>query len=189
LPFCLFTRLIYGFRARIVSLRPRAAVLIAAILCSIASFATLAWIVPASNDAGRVAALRNLVIQRGLSELTVGELRSLLEGNRRHDGDQMQRPINYHTRLALGAAPIVLTGWAFLLLGRLSDRGRWLLGIVAIASCVAYVLLMVTGRVASSVHRERGSVNGCDTPYRFPRILSRLIGPAPAAAKYSQRKQ
>jgi lipopolysaccharide export LptBFGC system permease protein LptF len=34
------------------------------------------------------------------------------------------------------------------LIGRLSTRGRWLLGVLAIASCVAYWLLMDAGRVA-----------------------------------------
>ena len=42
----------------------------------------------------------------------------------------------------------MLTAWAFLLIGRLPARGRWLVGIVAIASCVAYSSLMSAGRVA-----------------------------------------
>jgi hypothetical protein len=149
LPFCLFIGLIYGFRARLVSLRPRAAVLIAAILCSIASFATQEWIVPASNHASRAAAVKALAAQRGLPEMTAGELRSRLQDNRQWDRDVMQTPIYYHTRWALAAAPIVLTGWAFLLLGRLPDRGRWLLGMVAIASCVAYGSLVSAGRMAT----------------------------------------
>jgi lipopolysaccharide export LptBFGC system permease protein LptF len=56
----------------------------------------------------------------------------------------------YYSRWALSATPIVLSAWAFLLLGRLPSAGRWLPGIVAIASCVAYALLMDTGRLAVS---------------------------------------
>jgi uncharacterized membrane protein YhdT len=120
LPFCLFIGLIYAFRARMVSLRPHAAVLIAAVLCSIVSFATLTWVVPASNNASRVTALMDVGIQRGLP---VEEVQSLIEGNRRFDREQKQRPINYHTRWALAAAPVVLAMWAFLVVARLPNTG------------------------------------------------------------------
>ena len=60
----------------------------------------------------------------------------------------LRMAMTYHSRGALAAAPIVLTAWAFLLIGRLPPRGRWLLGIVAVASCVAYFALMDSGRVA-----------------------------------------
>jgi hypothetical protein len=141
LPLGLFIGLIYGFRARLTSLRPRIALIIAAILCSIASFAALAWIVPISNQAFRVAALSDPFIPKGLPELTLGELRSRIDDNRR-------AATTYHSRWALSATPIVLTAWAFLLIGRLPRDGRWLPGIVAIATCVAYALLMDTGRRA-----------------------------------------
>src|SRR5262245_32725953 len=59
LPVGLFVGLLYGFGARAVSMRPRAAVLCVAVLCSIASFVALAWIVPTSNQAYRVAAWQN----------------------------------------------------------------------------------------------------------------------------------
>ena len=144
LPFCLFLGLIYGFRARMVSMWPQAAGLIAAILLSIVSFATLTWVVPASSHASRAAALRDLGIQRGLP---VEEVRGLIERNRQFDRDIMQRPFNYHTRWALAAAPIVLSMWAFLVVARLPNS-RWVLGIVAAATCVAYVQLMFSGRVA-----------------------------------------
>jgi lipopolysaccharide export LptBFGC system permease protein LptF len=141
LPLGLFIGLIYGFRARVMSLRPRMALMIAAILCSIASFAALAWIVPVSNQAFRVAASSDPFIPKGLPELTLGELRSRI-------ADNQHAASTYHSRWALSATPIVLTAWAFLLIGRLPGGRRWLPGIVAIASCVAYALLMDTGRAA-----------------------------------------
>ena len=144
LPIGLFVGLLYGFKERFTSLRPRTALLIAAILCSIASFAVLAWIVPVSNQAFRVAALSDPFIPKGLPELTLGELRSRI-------GDNRHAAMTYYTRWALSVTPIVLTAWAFLLLRRLPSGGRWLPGIVAIASCVAYALLMDTGRLAVSI--------------------------------------
>jgi hypothetical protein len=53
-PVGLFIGLIYGFRAQMVSVRPRAALVIAAIACSVSSLAVLAWLVPVSNQAFRV---------------------------------------------------------------------------------------------------------------------------------------
>ena len=63
MPFCLFTGLIYGFGRgwSRCGRRPRPIVAIPVLL---ASFATLEWVVPASNQASRVAAARNLRIQR-----------------------------------------------------------------------------------------------------------------------------
>jgi hypothetical protein len=116
-PVGLFIGLIYGFRAQIVSLRSRLAILIAAILCSIASFVALAWVVPVSNQAFRVAATSDSFIPKGLAELTLGELRSRIEVNRRLGRDASPAAMTYHSRGALAAAPIVLTAWAFLLFG------------------------------------------------------------------------
>ena len=147
-PVGLFIGLIYGFRAQIVSLQPRTAVVIAAILCSMTSVVALAWIVPTSNQAFRVAALRDSTIPKGLPELTLGELRSSIDVGRRQGRDVSRMAMTYHARWSLAVAPIVLTAWAFLLIGRLPMRGRWRPGIVAVASCVAYYALMSSGRAA-----------------------------------------
>jgi hypothetical protein len=146
LPVGLFIGLVYGFRA--ASLRPRVAVTIAAILCSAASFVALAWVVPTSNQAFRVAALQDSRIPKGLPELTLGELRRRIKVDERRGRDLSRVTMTYHSRWALAAAPVVLTAWAFLLIGRLPTRGRWPLGIVAVASCVAYSILMSNGRYA-----------------------------------------
>jgi Lipopolysaccharide export system permease LptF/LptG len=148
LPVGLFIGLIYGFRALVVSLRPRTAVVIAAVLCSIASFVALAWVVPASNHAFRRAALNDPAIPKGVPELTLGELQSRINRNQQFGRDVSLMAQTYHARWALAAAPIVLTAWAFLLVGRLPTRGRFLLGIVAVASCVAYYFTMSSGRAA-----------------------------------------
>ena len=150
LPIGLLLGLLYGFRSSVLSLRPRALVTVVAIACSISSFVALAWIVPVSNQAFRVAVLRDSTVPKGLPELTLGELRSSIDVGRRQGRDVSRIVMTYQSRWALAAAPIVMTAWAFLLIGRLPTRGRWLPGIVAVASCFGYAALMDGGRVAVS---------------------------------------
>ena len=152
LPVGLLLGLLYGFRSSVASLRSRILVTVVAIACSVLSLVAVAWVVPASNQAFRVAALRDSRIPKGLNELTLGELRSRIDVNGREGRDVARISMTYHARLALAASPVVLTAWAFLLIGRLPNRGRWLFGIVAIASCVAYASFEGAGRMA--VFRE-----------------------------------
>jgi hypothetical protein len=126
LPSGLLLGLIYGFRAEVGSLRPRAAVMIAAIVSSIVSLVAVEWVVPE----------------------TLGELLNRIDEHRRLGLDRSRMLLAYHSRWALATAPIVLTAWALLLHARLAWRGRWLMGIVAIASSVAYYTLMTSGRSA-----------------------------------------
>ena len=63
------------------------------------------------------------------------------------NAQDMSLAAHYHLRWALAAAPVVLTSWAFLVVTRLPNR-RWVVGLVAIASCVAYYTLMSTGHGA-----------------------------------------
>jgi hypothetical protein len=79
----LFIGLIYGFRARVMARRPRTVLIIAAVLCSMASLVALAWVVAVSNQAFRVAARNDPFIPKGLAESTLGELRSVIDVNRR----------------------------------------------------------------------------------------------------------
>lgn len=148
LPIGLLLGLLYGFRSSVPSLRSRILVTVVAIACSVSSLVALAWVVPASNQAFRVAALRDSRIPKGLNELTLGELRKRIDAGRQRGGDVSPATMTYHSRWALATAPIVLTAWAFLLIGSLHTRRRWPLAIVAVASCVAYYALVDGGRVA-----------------------------------------
>ena len=140
----LFVGLLYGFRGRVVSLRPRAAVMLVGVLFSIASVVELAWIVPTANQAYRVAVWGNPSVGKGAPEMTLGELRTKLAANNASRPDMIGHAAQYHLRWALAAAPMVLMSWAFLVVAHLPNR-RWVVGIVAIASCVAYYDLMWTG--------------------------------------------
>jgi lipopolysaccharide export LptBFGC system permease protein LptF len=127
LPIGLFVGLIYGFRAKIVTLRPRAAVMIAVMLCSIGSF---------------------VVVTSGLGPDSLGGLRSRIAYFQQSGLDVSRLAFAYHARWALAASPIVLSAWALLLIGRLAARSRVLLGIVTVASFFAYTALIGSGRVA-----------------------------------------
>jgi Lipopolysaccharide export system permease LptF/LptG len=147
LPIGLLIGLIYGFKGRIVSLRSRTAVMIVAILCAIASFVALAWVAPAASQA--FGAFRHGA--RYATDMTIGELRAaiaaapaLADGI---DGLTIGLSAHYHLVFALAAAPIVLTLWSLILVPRLPNN-RLVMGVVSIASCVAYYFLMGSGRAA-----------------------------------------
>jgi lipopolysaccharide export LptBFGC system permease protein LptF len=126
LPIGFLIGLIYGFRAQVVSLRPRGAVMMVAILCSIGSFVAVEWVEPQ----------------------TLGELRNRIDENRQLGLDVSATVLFFQARFALATAPIVMTAWALLLHARLAGRSRWLMGVVAVASCVAYYSLMLSGGFA-----------------------------------------
>jgi Lipopolysaccharide export system permease LptF/LptG len=151
LPYALavgpFVGLLYGLRGRVVSLRPQAAMMVVVVLCSIASFVALAWVVPAANQVFRVAVSRDVWIVKGAAEMTIGELSAAIGAANVIDGRATGLAAHYHLRLALAAAPIVLALWALILVPRLPNQ-RLVIGVVAIASCVAHYNLMWTGHGA-----------------------------------------
>ena len=114
--FGLLLSVLYGLRGTIVAFRSSAAVLILASLCSLASFAMLAWIVPASERHFRVAVTGDSSITRRVNELTLGELRGHIAAERRLGDEPRGAAISYHARWALGAAPVVMATWALLVI-------------------------------------------------------------------------
>jgi hypothetical protein len=167
LPIGLLFGVLYGLHDARLSLRSAAAVLIVAAACSAASLAAFAWVVPLSNQAFRVAVMQNLAIARGANEnqavrvamqnppiarganeLTFGELRRRIRSDREWGHDSTANAMIYHSRWALAAAPSVVVMWALLLLGR-GFRQRWLLALVAFATCAGYAGLMNAGRAAA----------------------------------------
>jgi lipopolysaccharide export LptBFGC system permease protein LptF len=155
LPVGLFIGLLYGFRSSVPSLRSRTLVTAVAIVCSISSFVALAWIVPVSNQAFRVAALEDRFVTKGAPEMTLRELRTRITAETTKGRTAPGLAHHYHFRWALAAAPLVLAAWALLIVPRLPDR-RWVAGIVAVASSVGYYTLIDAGRV--------GVINGALPP-------------------------
>ena len=108
--------------------RPRISwiLLTAVILCSVVSFSTVAWVVPASNQAFRVTVAGRHVL-RGAPELTLSELRPLVAESAvtttRLVGanDRWQIAVSYYGRLAVACAPIafaIFATFAAALVGR-----------------------------------------------------------------------
>jgi lipopolysaccharide export LptBFGC system permease protein LptF len=152
IPVGLIFGILWGFGRGAASRRSRTLVLIVAVASSVASFTMLAWVVPAANQAFRVALSGRPLVMKGVNELTLGELRRLLE-LRRHEPMALERPhdiyvrdlaLNYHTRWALAGAPLVLSIFAVVLTGR--RRGRLMLGLVGFTAIFVYYIIMYSAR-------------------------------------------
>jgi len=144
---------LWGLKSRVVSRQLKRVVLTLAIICSLASFGTTAWIRPAANQAFREFTFRRIVrdesastrtLPKGPNELTLAELRQRLRS--RPDADRVDRNIEftYHMVLALPWATLALAFFAL-------SVNQWRIrrvGLCAIAfsTCFGYYVLLVTGR-------------------------------------------
>ena len=113
-------------------------ILATALVCSVISLTSIAWIVPASNQAFRVtAAGRN--VGKGFAELTLGEIgqrivRAEAQGDVNGEPNSRQLSIAYHSRWAFSFATFVLTLFSLSIVRRRS-AGRT---IVVVAACALY---------------------------------------------------
>src|SRR6185503_13604332 len=78
IPFGLAFGILWGLRRIAASPRSRTLILLLATIASVASFSMLAWVVPTANQAFRVSMIGH-PLPKGANELTLGELRQLLE--------------------------------------------------------------------------------------------------------------
>src|SRR5262249_36370572 len=78
IPVGLTLGILWGLGGVAASARSRTLILLLATMASVASFAMLAWVVPTANQAFRVSMVGHS-IPKGANELTLGELRQLLE--------------------------------------------------------------------------------------------------------------
>jgi len=150
IPVGLTFGILWGLGKVAGSPRSRTLIVLLATLASVASFTTLAWVGPIANQAFRVSMIGHPV-PKGVNELTLGELRRLLE-----PGTVEQRPfaapanlrslaLTYHSRAALAGAPLVLALFA-LALTRRRQYGRI---VPLLAGCLAiwgYYVVMYSAR-------------------------------------------
>ena len=150
IPVGLTFGILWGFGRVAASPRSRTLILLLATMASVASFTMLAWVVPTANQAFRVSMIGRPVL-KGANELTLGELRQLLE-----PGTGEQRPVaapsdlrslalNYHGRWALAGAPLVLALFAV----ALTSRRQWGRIMPLLAGCLAifgYYVVMYSAR-------------------------------------------
>ncbi len=131
--------------------RRRSAALVSAIVLG-ASLANVAWAFPAANQAFRMSAaapgLAGRPLARGVNELTLGELRSLLEPGT-HEPMAVAQPatregiaVAYYARWALTFATLVLALFVSAVRSRSSSRLAIAAGVVA-ASLGYYTLIVI----------------------------------------------
>ncbi len=154
-----------GLKGLLISRRSQGVVLAIALGCSVASFVTMAWILPAANEAFRfraTAAFRAAVpggvnvvkapLPPGANELTLAELSQRIDTDRRDglslSGSARLFALAYHTRWALACAPLVLAFFALSLVSR-HRSGRFALGVAACGAFLCYYLFLYAGRASA----------------------------------------
>ena len=135
-------------------------VLLVAVAASLVSFVTLAWVMPAANQAFRTEwALSKgyeRTPQKGSNEMTIAELQREIEvaaaqGDARN---VHHRSWFLHMRYALSLATVVLGG--FLLTQR--GRSRAIRALVAFTTCGVYWVLLVWGEAYSGYDRHLSEI-------------------------------
>lgn len=150
-PIGLTFGILWGLGRMSASRRIRTVVLVLALGTSLASFTMLAWVAPISNQAFRVS-MMGRPLPKGENELTIGELRQRLDNGMRRrlpavaaPSDPLRLALNYHTRWALGSAPLVLAVFAV----ALTSRRQWIrvMPFLAGAGVIsAYYVIMFSAR-------------------------------------------
>ena len=146
IPIGLTLGIALGLTGRAVTSGLRRIILLSAVLASLVCFVTLAWVMPAGNQAFRESVARAAGITepltKGPNEMTFSELDrqatiAAAAGNVRKAS---QYAWSFHLRFALSVASIVLAG--FLLVT--SVRGMRVF--IALGSCFAYWVLIFVGQ-------------------------------------------
>jgi lipopolysaccharide export LptBFGC system permease protein LptF len=138
IPLGLAFGILWGLGRVTASRRARTLILSLAALASVASFTMLDWVVPTANQAFRVSMIGRPVA-KGANELTLGELRQLLEPGSREPmsiaapSDRRSLAFTYHMRWALAGAPLVFALFAV----ALTSRRRWGRVMPPLTGCLA----------------------------------------------------
>ena len=152
-PIGLMIGILRGWAGRTVSRRSSGAVLLIAFVCSLAMFAMLAWIVPASNQAFRVT-LAGHDLLKGLHELTLDDLsRQVALTLPLHEGHHSIRQLatEYHVRWALSCTTFIFALFSLAVILRL-PAGRTILGLAACGIYFAYYITVFDGTEPLRVH-------------------------------------
>ncbi len=135
-------------------------ILLVAVAASLVSFAMLAWVMPAANQAFRTEWSHSQGYEgtprKGSNEMTISELRREIEvaaalGDARN---VHQHSWFLHLRYALSLATVVLGGFLLALRG----RGRAMRTLVAFITCGSYWVLLVSGEALSGYDRHLSEI-------------------------------
>jgi len=135
LPIGVAIGVVCGLQGRAATLRTRRSVIIISVVCCALMLVTLAWIMPAANQAFRETMSGRHQLPKGPNELTLGELRTHGLG------------VQYHQRWALSFTTLALGPFAFGLSASMRGRFRSIV-IGVIASLVYYSLVYFFIRVS-----------------------------------------
>jgi hypothetical protein len=144
LPIGLTFGIAFGLGNRGVSRHTKRIVLFSAVLVTVLSFSSMAWVKPVANQSFRQSVFSAIggrgTVMKGLNEMSISEL--YREARMAPRGDATQMPARaswmYHLTCALPIAPLVLSVLALTLIA------RGVRNATVIAMCVAYYLLLVT---------------------------------------------
>lgn len=141
-----------GLGGRAVSRRLAGWVLAAAFACSVVSFATMAWMIPAAGQAWRLSLEESLgkqiTLTHGPLELTLSELGRQIDSFTHAGRTRESRKFRhtYHMRLALPFATFALALFALSVMPRRAV-GHWILGLATCGACLAYYFLLGAGEI------------------------------------------
>jgi lipopolysaccharide export LptBFGC system permease protein LptF len=142
MPIGLTFGILWGLGGASASRRAWTVILALALAASSVSFTMVAWVVPDSNQAFRVAVAER-PLSKGMHELTLGELRTQIRlAPAVSPLDARRLALNYHQRWALASAPLLLALFAV----ACTSRRRWhrmvplLAGVLVIAAYYAFML-------------------------------------------------
>jgi hypothetical protein len=157
--------LLLGLRGRVVSRRSTGALLACAIFSSLACLVMMAWVVPLANREFRQFVFqddvrrfeRDLILAKGINELTLGELSQQIDSYRRTgtvtdllDANSISGALlsySYHMRWALSCATLVLALFALSVTRRIV--AGWTTVLAAFGACFSYYVFMWAGRAAA----------------------------------------
>jgi lipopolysaccharide export LptBFGC system permease protein LptF len=147
IPLGLVVGLAYALNRRVLSAAAQKIVLAAALLCSIASFVTLIWAMPAANQEFRQRIFTSIgqrgTVMKGLNEMSLSELNDEIAFAKVRGNEQHARRVAwyYHLKSALAAASFVLALFAV----TVNARSNMIRRIVVLVSPIAYWLLLWLG--------------------------------------------
>lgn len=143
IPLGLLASIVVGLHRRL-SGNAAIAVLTGALMCSVVSFTTVAWLAPATNQVYRTRVV-GYEPAKGDNELTLGEVQAQVEAIRAFDPAAPARrlSVNFHMRWAYAWAPLVAALFGLAAARRV--RRPPTRAILALVACVGWLLLVRAG--------------------------------------------
>jgi lipopolysaccharide export LptBFGC system permease protein LptF len=142
----------FSLGGRAVSGRMKAAVVVIAVVCSMATFLNIGWLTPAANQSFRLFYAARLgidpaTVRPGLPELSLGELRHKVHSEEAVGThvSSLDLELAYYARWVIALLPLVLTVFMLSIVTGRAVRS-WALGLIAFVTLLGYYLVMYLAR-------------------------------------------